>query len=57
MKCIKKVLEVIAFAAVVALPFTGCQPATDEQVTEEELELEAAELGRYAEDHVKVLEQ
>ena len=55
MKCIKKALRVIAFAAIVALPFTGCQPVTDGQA--EEAEVEAAELGRYAEDYVKLMNQ
>ena len=57
MKCIKKALEVIAFAAIVALPFTGCQPSTAGQAEEEEIEAEAGDMGLYAEEHVKVLEQ
>ncbi|MBQ3798984.1 MAG: hypothetical protein II837_01700 [Treponema sp.] len=57
MKRIKKMLGVIAFAAIAALPFTGCQPAAEGQAEEEELELEAADMGLYAEEHVKVLEQ
>ena len=59
MKCtkgMKKAIAVLVLAALAALSFDSCQLSTEGQVQDEE-QLEAAESARYAEEHVRRLEQ
>jgi hypothetical protein len=59
MKCtkgMKKAIAVLVLAALAALSFDSCQLSTEGQVQDEE-QLEAAESARYAEEHVRWLEQ
>ena len=57
MKSIKKVVKVLACAAIVALSFNACQTNTDDVAQDEELQLEESEHGRYVEGSVIVIGQ